>query len=102
MRVIDGDGHVMEPMSAWDSVPEEHRPRVTRDSYGLDHVLEPTLPALVPHVGEDRVVWGSDYPHHDSTFPGAIKKLRDTIAPLDAAVQAKFLGDNARALYRLP
>jgi predicted TIM-barrel fold metal-dependent hydrolase len=63
---------------------------------------EPTLPALAPHVGEDRIVWGSDYPHHDSTFPGATKKLRDTIAPLDERVQAKILGENARALYRLP
>jgi predicted TIM-barrel fold metal-dependent hydrolase len=63
---------------------------------------EPTLPALVPYVGEDRVVWGSDYPHHDSTFPGATKKLRDTIEPLATTIQAKILGENARALYRLP
>ena len=63
---------------------------------------EPTLPALVPFVGEDRIVWGSDYPHHDSTFPGAVKQLRETIEPLDASVQAKILSGNARALYRLP
>ena len=38
MPVIDGDGHVMEPMRASDSVPEKCRPGVTRDSIGLDHV----------------------------------------------------------------
>ena len=48
------------------------------------------------------MVWGSDYPHHDSTFPGAVKELRETIAPLAAEVQAKILGSNARSLYRLP
>ncbi len=63
---------------------------------------EATLPALVPFVGEDHIVWGSDYPHHDSTFPGALKELRDVIDPLAPEVQAKILGANAAALYRLP
>jgi predicted TIM-barrel fold metal-dependent hydrolase len=80
-------------------LPSEYFARQCWVSFEID---EPTLPALVPHIGEDRIVWGSDYPHHDSTFPGAIKALRDTIAPLDEAVQQKILGDNARALYRLP
>jgi uncharacterized protein len=80
-------------------MPSEYFSRQCWVSFEID---EPTLPALVPHVGEDRIVWGSDYPHHDSTFPGAMKKLRDTIAPLDPTVQAKILGDNAHALYRLP
>jgi predicted TIM-barrel fold metal-dependent hydrolase len=65
-------------------------------------VDEPTLPALLPFVGEDRVVWGSDYPHHDATFPGAVKELRETISSLPGEIQAKILGGNARALYRLP
>ena len=63
---------------------------------------EPTLPALAPFVGEDRIVWGSDYPHHDATFPGAVKELREVIAPLPDATQAKILGVNAAELYRLP
>ena len=80
-------------------MPSEYFARQCWVSFEID---EPTLPALVPYVGEDRIVWGSDYPHHDSTFPGAVKALRDTIAPLDRVVQQKILGDNARALYRLP
>ena len=59
-------------------------------------------PALVPFVGDDRIVWGSDYPHHDATFPGAIDALRATIAPCPTATQAKVLGLNARHLYHLP
>ena len=31
----------------------------------------PYAAALVPFIGEERIVWGSDYPHHDATFPGA-------------------------------
>ncbi len=63
---------------------------------------EDTLPVLLPQVGADRVVWGSDYPHHDATFPGAVKKLQTLIAPLPADARRRILGTNARALYRLP
>jgi len=80
-------------------LPSEYFARQCWLSFEVD---EPTLPALLPFVGDDRVVWGSDYPHHDSTFPGAVKELRETIAPLAAEVQAKILGSNARSLYRLP
>lgn len=62
---------------------------------------ESTLPVLLPFVGEERVVWGSDYPHADSTFPGALAALRSTIAPLPERAQARVLGANAAALYGL-
>ena len=63
---------------------------------------EDALPALLPHVGEERVVWGSDYPHHDATFPGAVKKLRKLIEPLPERARQRILGANACALYGLP
>ena len=47
-------------------------------------------------------MWGSDYPHHDATFPGAVDTLRRTMAPLAPEVQAKILGANAAGLYGLP
>jgi predicted TIM-barrel fold metal-dependent hydrolase len=61
---------------------------------------ERTLPALAPLI-EDRAMWGSDYPHHDSTFPGAVKEIRETIGALSPDLQRKILGDNALACYRL-
>jgi predicted TIM-barrel fold metal-dependent hydrolase len=65
-------------------------------------VGEHTLPALVPFVGAERIVWGSDYPHHDATFPGAVDAIRATVAPCSTATQARVLGLNARSLYGLP
>ena len=65
-------------------------------------VGERTLPALAPFVGAERIVWGSDYPHHDATFPGAVDALRATIAPCPTATQVRVLGLNARQLYGLP
>jgi uncharacterized protein len=65
-------------------------------------VRERTLPALAPFIGPERIVWGSDYPHHDATFPGAVDAIRATVASCPTATQARVLGHNARTLYRLP
>jgi len=79
--------------------PSEYFARQCWISYEID---EHTLPALTPFIGEDRIVWGSDYPHHDATFPGAVETLRRTMAPLPHEIQAKILGANAAGLYGLP
>jgi predicted TIM-barrel fold metal-dependent hydrolase len=62
---------------------------------------EDTLPALLPHVGEDRVVWGSDYPHHDATFPGAVTKLEELLGRVSERARGRIRGRNASELYRL-
>jgi predicted TIM-barrel fold metal-dependent hydrolase len=79
--------------------PSEYFARQCWISFEID---EPSLPALAPLIGTDRIVWGSDYPHHDSTFPGATRKLRATIAALPDAAQERVLGTNATQCYRLP
>jgi len=79
--------------------PSEYFARQCAISFEVD---ERTLPVLAPFVGPGRIVWGSDYPHHDATFPGAVDALRATIAPCPTATQAKILGLNARGIYRLP
>ena len=80
-------------------LPSEYFARQCWVSFEID---EPTLPTLLPGLGEDRIVWGSDYPHHDSTFPGAVAKLEATIMSLPATSRAKVLGGNALELYHLP
>ncbi len=79
--------------------PSEYFARQCWISYEVD---ERTLPVLAPVIGERRIVWGSDYPHHDATFPGAVDALRRTMAPMPAQAQALVLGANAADLYRLP
>ncbi len=79
--------------------PSEYFWRQCAVSFEVD---ERTLVPLLELIGHDRVVWGSDYPHHDATFPGAVDALRRTIAPLGVDSQARILGANARWLYGLP
>jgi predicted TIM-barrel fold metal-dependent hydrolase len=59
------------------------------------------LPALAPFIGESRIVWGSDYPHADSTFPGATAELFETVSGLEPEAQRRILGLNAAELYGL-
>jgi predicted TIM-barrel fold metal-dependent hydrolase len=65
-------------------------------------VDESALAAVVPVIGEERIVWGSDYPHHDATFPGAVTELRHSLEPLPSPVQERIIGANAKELYQLP
>ena len=60
---------------------------------------EKTLPATVELVGEDQVVWASDYPHFDAMFPGAVAELKEQ--PLSPRAMQKVLGENAVRLYNL-
>ena len=79
-------------------LPSEYFARQCWVSFEVD---EPTLPALAPFIGESRIVWGSDYPHADSTFPGATAALFETVRDLDSEAQSRILGLNAAELYRL-
>jgi predicted TIM-barrel fold metal-dependent hydrolase len=79
--------------------PSEYFARQCFVSYEID---ETSLPLLAPVIGEERIVWGSDYPHHDATFPGAVLRLRRTIASMAQPARRLVLGDNARRAYGLP
>jgi hypothetical protein len=62
---------------------------------------EQAVDAVVAHVGEDNVVWASDYPHPDATFPGAVTKTLAAVATLSDAARRKILAANAARFYGL-
>ena len=55
--------------------------------------------AGIESIGEDRVLWGNDYPHYEGTFPYNLESLRLTFADIAEPVRRKVLGENAAALY---
>jgi len=59
---------------------------------------EPLLPEALRLVGEDVVVYASDYPHWDNEFPGSIRVLKERKDITDKQA-GKILADNARRLY---
>jgi len=59
------------------------------------------LDYIVRYTGEDNLVVGTDYGHHDfASEINAISLIRD-LGKLDQSIVAKILGANARALYGL-
>jgi len=56
---------------------------------------------LVDVLGEDNVMWGSDYPHPDGIWPDSQEFLDRELAGVSAEVRRKITRDNALRLYRL-
>jgi hypothetical protein len=50
-------------------------------------------------VGIDRFMWGSDYPHHESTHPYTREGLRRAFAGTEPDELQRVLGGNAAAVY---
>ena len=61
---------------------------------------EKTIPYVIGWVGEDNILYASDYPHWDSEWPHTVDELmkRDD---LNARVKTKILGQNALRFYDL-
>jgi predicted TIM-barrel fold metal-dependent hydrolase len=60
---------------------------------------EETLPGTVSCLGDDRILFASDYPHFNGTFPGAVAPIKDR-SDLGVESRAKILGTNALRLFR--
>ena len=59
-------------------------------------------PAEVPMrhiVGVDRIMWGADYPHKESSYPYSREALRVAFADVDPDEVQAMVGGNAAALY---
>jgi len=62
---------------------------------------DPVAMSLLQIMGEDNVLWASDYPHPDSTWPYSGAAIEAQMADLPAAMKKKLLHDNAAKLYGL-
>src|SRR5580658_1431596 len=51
-------------------------------------------------IGVDRIMWGSDFPHEEGTFPHSRESLAYTYAGVDRAEVVRMVGANAAALYQ--
>ncbi len=61
---------------------------------------EATLtPDIVRLVGEDNIMWGSDYPHPDGIWPDSHEFIQKDLALLDARAVRKITCENAGKLY---
>ena len=65
--------------------------------------IEDDQPALRTRdlIGEDRLMWGSDYPHTDSTWPCSRQVLDEMFRDCPASTRAAITRENVARLYGL-
>ncbi|MEC8833191.1 MAG: amidohydrolase family protein [Pseudomonadota bacterium] len=73
---------------------------IQRNCYFVAEPQERTIGAMMELVGHDKILWGSDYPHIDSSLH-ASHQIRESVACLDRQQQHAIMGDNAAQLFQL-
>jgi predicted TIM-barrel fold metal-dependent hydrolase len=56
------------------------------------------LPQALKLIGENQIVYASDFPHWDNSYPGSIDEIRDR-GDITEAQKHKIFADNCRRLY---
>ncbi|MSO79664.1 MAG: amidohydrolase [Acidimicrobiia bacterium] len=59
------------------------------------------LPSLVKAVGEDNILFETDFPHPTCLYPDPLTSAHENMRELTETTRNKILGGNAAALYRL-
>jgi uncharacterized protein len=73
----------------------------TRQIYATTWFERSDLPAIVAAVGEDNIMFETDFPHPTCLYPDPLKTAAENMRGLSADAQRKILGGNAAQLYRL-
>ncbi len=97
MDRLDEKAEVFRQLAPLPMKPSDY---IRRNCWFVAEPEERTIGAMLDLVGEDRILWGSDYPHVDSTL-AAPALIRAAVAHLSPARQAAVLGENARLAFGL-
>jgi len=72
-----------------------------RQIYATTWFEHTDLPAIVAAVGEDNIMFETDFPHPTCLYPDPLKTAEHNMRDLSPDAQRKILGDTAVKLYRL-
>jgi hypothetical protein len=61
--------------------------------------IRPEEVPLRGQVGVDKIMWGSDYPHKEASYPFSREAIRLSMADVDRDEIAMMLGGNAARVY---
>jgi len=59
---------------------------------------EETVPYVIERIGDDKILFASDYPHWDGIFPHVVSTIRGRKDISDQA-KSRILGENAKRFY---
>jgi len=97
---IERGEHVRKRHSGWTGTKLESGPR---DWFGrnLFATFEEDETGLhdIDFIGADSVMWASDYPHSDTTWPNSMETIDRVFAGVDEETRMKITRGNAAKLY---
>lgn len=67
----------------------------------VSFITDPVAMRLIDIIGEDNVMWGSDYPHAEGTWAYTNQMLEDMWNKLGPVAGEKLLGGNAARLWNV-
>jgi predicted TIM-barrel fold metal-dependent hydrolase len=73
-----------------------------RQIYGCFWFEIPLLPLVLETLGDDRVMFETDYPHPTCLYPDPLARVATLADRVGATSLRKVLQDNAAELYRIP
>lgn len=99
MERLDEHYEYLQPTVPWLKKPPSEYMRGEQLYYAFEPD-ESTVGFVAGFVGDDRLIFASDYNHSDSKFPHTVSGItrREDIPP---ALMAKIMGENAARLYGL-
>jgi hypothetical protein len=117
-QLISSDSHIIEPADLWQEwIDRPFRDRAPRLVHGR-RFTEGAMPSDFFHqniflsfqedavgielrdlIGVDTLLWGSDYPHAESTFPRSREIVERILQGVPAVEKALIAGGNTARLY---
>ena len=78
--------------------PSEYWHRQGYSTFQIEYLTN----EMVEMVGEDNIIWGSDYPHPDCVWPDSRSVIDENLGHLDQDKLKKIVCDNTARLYGFP
>ena len=99
MRTAVGSQEHVWGMPVMERLPLQPSEYFARQCHIGASFIRPAEVPLRAVVGVDRIMWGSDYPHKEASFPFTAEALRAAFAGVPHDEAAALLGTNAARLY---
>lgn len=97
MDRLDEKFHFFQPMANLEMKPSEY---FQRNCYFVAEPEEKTIDLAMDVLGDEHVLWGSDFPHIDSRLD-AVELIHKSLAGCRPDRREKVLGQNALKLFNL-
>jgi predicted TIM-barrel fold metal-dependent hydrolase len=72
-----------------------------RQCYAVADADESVASLAIAHLGDRNILWSSDFPHHDTSWPGSVDTFLD-LPGISEASKRRILWDNAVEAFGLP